>query len=101
VERIGSPHVSAAISVYLLLGFLLAHAYQILVALQPGAIYFQPQAGGAIGPAELLYFSFVTLAKVGYGDAYPVSSPARALCVLESLGGVLYVPVLRPRYGAR
>jgi hypothetical protein len=101
LKRVGAHQVSGAISVYLLLGFIFAQAYEILLVLQPGAIYFQPQAAGAVGPAELLYFSYVTLATVGYGDAYPATSPARALCVLESIVGVLYVAVLIARYVAR
>ena len=98
--RVGTHQVSGALSIYLLTGLLFAQAYEILMFLQPGAIHFAPEAAGAAGPGELLYFSFVTLATVGYGDAYPVTSAARALCVLESIVGVLYVAVLIGRYVA-
>ena len=42
----------------------------------------------------LLYYSFVTLTTVGYGDVTPLSSAARALSNLESLIGVLFPAVL-------
>jgi len=100
-RRVGTHQVSGALSIYLLTGLLFAQAYEILMFLHPGAIYFAPQATGVVGPGELLYFSFVTLATVGYGDAYPVTSAARALCVLESIVGVLYVAVLIARFVGR
>ena len=50
------------------------------------------QADDAYPP--LLYFSFVTLSTVGYGDVTPVLPAARALSNLESLIGVLYPAVL-------
>ena len=93
--------MSGAISVYLLLGILFAQAYEILLLLDPSAIYFDPRSGTAIGPAELLYFSFVTMATVGYGDAFPASPAARALCVVESVIGVLYIAVHVARFVTR
>ena len=41
--------------------------------------------------SELLFYSFITLTTVGYGDITPVSSYARSLAVLEAICGVLYV----------
>ena len=100
--RVGLHQVSGAISVYLLLGILFGQAYEILLLASPGAVYFDPRVvQSGIGPSELLYFSFVTLATVGYGDAFPVSSAARALCVIESVVGVLYIAVLVARFVAR
>jgi hypothetical protein len=55
------------------------------------------------GPEPILhnddfqYYSFVTLATVGYGDIVPVTRPARALSVLEALTGQLYLAILISR----
>ena len=100
-SRVGLHQMSGAISVYLLLGILFAQAYEILLLVDPTAIYFDPRSGTAIGSAELLYFSFVTLATVGYGDAFPASPSGRALCMLESVVGVLYIAVLVARFVTR
>jgi uncharacterized membrane protein len=43
---------------------------------------------------DFLYFSFVTLATLGYGDVAPVSPGARLTAVLQSLLGLLYVSIL-------
>jgi hypothetical protein len=42
-------------------------------------------------PSELLYFSVITLATVGFGDITPASEAARAITVVEALTGQLYL----------
>jgi voltage-gated potassium channel Kch len=44
-----------------------------------------------------IYFSFITLSTVGYGDITPVSRAARWLAALEAMTGLLYVAVLIAR----
>lgn len=89
--------VMGAIAGYILIGFAWAIAYQLLVYRVPGAIHV---AGAAITdgpwqqPNQLLYFSFVTLTTVGYGDMNPVSPVVRSLAVAEALVGQLYVAIL-------
>ena len=48
-------------------------------------------------PSHLIYFSFVTLTTVGYGDIVPVHPIARSLCNLESIIGQLYPATLLAR----
>src|SRR5580658_8343866 len=55
-----------AINVYLLLGLVWASLYLAIDAFYPGAIQFGNHA--ADRQTELLYFSFVTLSTIGYGD---------------------------------
>jgi Ion channel len=42
-------------------------------------------------PSDLLYFSVITLATVGFGDITPVNEVARAISVVEALTGQLYL----------
>ncbi len=44
-----------------------------------------------------MYFSFVTLATLGYGDIVPRTEVARGLAVLEGVGGQLFLAVLVAR----
>lgn len=46
---------------------------------------------------EFLYFSFTVLTSTGFGDLSPLSPPARSLCIVEQLGGVLFVSILIAR----
>lgn len=87
--------IQGAIAVYLLLGIGWAHAYQIVNAVNPGA--FVVQTGTPSTVSEWLYFSFVTLTTVGFGDIVPTARSARMLAVGEALTGQLYLAVLIAR----
>ncbi len=41
-----------------------------------------------------MYFSFVTLATVGYGDVKPTNPGVGGLCVAEALVGQLYLAIM-------
>jgi len=43
---------------------------------------------------EFIYFSFVTLTTLGYGDISPVSPLARSLAYLEAIFGQIYIAIL-------
>ena len=46
---------------------------------------------------DWIYFSYVTLTTVGYGDITPVLPIARTLAVGEALAGQLYLAVMIAR----
>ncbi len=77
---------------YLLLGFIWAHAYELVALWHPGAF-----AGAVDGSLPWTYYSFVTLTTVGYGDITPVHPLARAVAVLEALTGQLYLAIMLAR----
>jgi voltage-gated potassium channel Kch len=87
--------IQGAVAAYLLLGLSWALAYE-LVALRVGQAF----SGAGLGAAErtsFIYFSFVTLTTVGYGDITPVHPVARSLAVAEALTGQLYPAILLAR----
>lgn len=43
---------------------------------------------------DAIYFSFVTITTLGYGDIYPVTVPARIMVVLEVLIGLLLLVIM-------
>ena len=47
--------------------------------------------------ALCVYFSFVTLATLGYGDILPATPIARGLAVFEAIFGQLYLAVMVAR----
>ena len=101
-SRVGRQQIFGAISVYLLLGILFTQLYEILIYIQGNAIYFDPSRfpEETVGTSQVLYYSFVTLATVGYGDVSPFTPAARALSVFESLVGVMYIAILIARFVA-
>jgi hypothetical protein len=97
--------INGALCGYLLLGAIWANAYGMIELLAPGAFMENVKvAAGVQGefgePGRLfprLYYSFITLTSVGYGDIVPVATAARALSVLEALVGQIYMIVLVSR----
>jgi Ion channel len=80
--------ITGAICVYLLLGMMFAFAYGAVAALGSGAFFHQ----GIDGTRALrVYFSYVTLATLGYGDYTPAGNLGHALAVVEALLGQLYL----------
>ena len=80
--------VTGAVCVYILIGLLFVYAYGV-IALASSADFF---AQGTDGTRSLrLYFSFVTLATLGYGDYTPAHELGRTLSVVEALFGQLYL----------
>lgn len=80
--------VTAAVCVYLVFGMFFASLAYAVSALS-GEPYFAGKT--TAGSSDYLYFSYVTLATVGYGDYVPALPAGRALSVLEALMGQLYL----------
>jgi hypothetical protein len=107
-RRIRNNEIYGAISVYLLIGILFAEVYLLLLAWQPSALYFDPGRFAApqiIGDrlytrsaGDILYYSFVTLGTVGYGDVTPSSPLARSLSLIEAVIGIMYVATMIARF---
>ena len=88
-----------SINGYLLIGILGAVLLAIAETTQrfffhinTGAINFAGDA--AAGFHDYLYFSFVTLTTLGYGDITPVSALAKSLTVVIAISGQLYLTIL-------
>jgi len=85
---INAETIYGAVSVYLLIGVVWSFGYGLINALVPGSFH--------VGTGELntLYYSFVTLTTLGYGDIRPISTFARSAAVVEAIIGILYIAIL-------
>lgn len=88
--------VFGAVAVYLLLGLAWTFAYSLTDLLRPGSFTLQSAAGENRFVA-FIYYSFVTLSTVGYGDIAPVNPLARSLATAEALTGQLFPAILIAR----
>jgi Ion channel len=96
---VDAEHIYAALSVYLLGGVCFGVLHWAIENAWPGS-FGEVGAGGTGAGFSLptaIYFSFVTLATLGYGDVVPKSEMARGVAVLEAVGGQLYVAVMIAR----
>lgn len=96
--RVTAETLWAGINIYLLFGMLFAFLYGAVLALYPGAF-----AGGILendgqGVAQsMVYYSFVTMTTLGYGDITPKIHVAATLAYVQALIGQLYVAILIAR----
>jgi len=86
-------HLYAALSAYLLAGIFFGIFYWVLEHVGPGT--FAAPAG--FSRMSAIYFSFVTLATLGYGDIVPRTDVARGLAIVEGVGGQLFLAVMVAR----
>ncbi len=98
-EKVNLTIIISSINGYLLIGILgavlLAMAeilQKFLYHLDTGAINFA--WGTAQGFHDFLYFSFVTLTTLGYGDVTPVSAVAKSVTLFIAVTGQLYLTIL-------
>jgi hypothetical protein len=91
-------HLYAALSAYLLAGIFFGVFYWVLERTWSGSFAVPGEgAQGHFSLAAAIYYSFVTIATLGYGDIVPRSEVARGLAIMEAVAGQLYLAVMIAR----
>jgi hypothetical protein len=96
-RRLTSDSIFATIVVYVLVALFFARLYVLLIGWDPLAFDLPVPAAERtphLLQTDLMYFSLITLATVGYGDILPVSEAARMLAVIEAIIGQFYIAVV-------
>jgi len=95
-KRVTQDTLVSAACVYLLTGLIFAFAYMWIQIDVPSA--FTANTGeNFVELSNLIYFSFVTLTTLGYGDITPVAGMARSFAILEAIFGVMYLATIISR----
>jgi hypothetical protein len=94
-EQVLLEVVLAATSLYLVLGSLYTPIYGLIELIEPNS--FVIASGAELNWQRLLYYSYVTLTTVGYGDITPVKFYAQSFAAFEAITGVLYTVILLSR----
>ena len=95
-REIDQESLAAAAAVYLLFGIACGGLYAALSVWAPGGLVF----AGVSGVPDLhdhVYFSFVVLTTIGFGDVVPSDALHRSLAMLEGIAGVFYLAVVISR----
>lgn len=87
-----SDRILAGVAGYILLGMFWANFFMLMGESDPTSILNQV-SGGPTTKAEELYYSFVTITSLGYGDIVPVSPMAKVVATFAGLSGVLYTAI--------
>jgi hypothetical protein len=93
-RRVTYETILGALCAYVLLGLLFAFLYLAVADIRSGPFFAQP---GPHAQSEFLYFSFVALTTLGFGDLSPSVGLPQALTVLEALIGNIFLVTLVAR----
>ena len=98
-RRVTADTIVSAVTVYLMLGIAFGTLYAIILRYRPAALH-TPAAmtpGGAAPWTDAMYFSFVTLTTLGYGDITPAWPVLRMIAALEAAVGPIYLTIVVAR----
>ncbi|WP_420435402.1 potassium channel family protein [Candidatus Poriferisocius sp.] len=82
--------IAASACAYLLIGYSFASLYMLIDRIAADAFL---SSGEALTPESAVYFSFVTLTTLGFGDLTPAASSGRTLVTLEAMSGQFYIAI--------
>jgi len=91
-ERIFIDEIIGTFNIYLIMGYVWSYIYILVELVSPGSFH-PPTPEDALG-IRFIYFSFITLTTVGFGDTVPVSPMAQMLVIFEAIMGQFYVAVV-------
>jgi len=91
-KKVTKEIIYAAVVVYLLLALLWAFAYLTLDYFYPNSFTFHEISSPNF--YRYLYFSFVTITTLGYGDVSPLTQKAGSLVILKAVTGQIYLVVI-------
>lgn len=87
-ERVTFATIAGALCVYLLVGQFYAVLYPLIALVMRRPFFVETHAGS---PVDYLYFSFVTMTTVGYGDLTAGTNVGKIAAVTEAVIGQLYL----------
>lgn len=96
--------IAGAVAAYMLMGVLWGSLYFLIDLASPGAFNFAtfpPPTDAHALAGKLVYFSFITLTSVGYGDILPAHPAVQTLAMLEAIVGQLFPAILVARLVAQ
>src|SRR5262249_51350571 len=90
--------IIGAVLLYLNIGRIFVALFCYVALLKPDALVgLQPLKDNYAAAGDLIYFSFITLTSVGYGDIVLLHPFARGLANVEAIIGQLYPATLLAR----
>ncbi len=90
-KEISAIEFIEAVNIYFFLGIIGSILLSVVYWMNPNAF----STGESLtAPADLIYFSFVTLTSLGYGDISPVDPIARSISIFLSFSGQIYIAMI-------
>ena len=97
-KYVNAKVILESINGYLLLGIMFTLIVAVIMSFSPAAYKF-PEGmlfteKNTNNLSNYLYYTFITMTTVGYGDVLPTAPAARSLATLISVSGQLYIAII-------
>ncbi len=89
-DRIGLNEVFASVAGYLILGIIVSPFFFLIEQTLPNAFTLPHDAEFY----DFIYFSYITLTTIGFGDISPVHHIAKSFTIVAGIFGQLYLTIL-------
>jgi hypothetical protein len=93
-DEISLNRIVGAICIYLMLGVIWSIGYSVLNIVEPGSFKGLTELADPAWNSDWIYYSFVTITTLGYGDITPLTQSAKTLSFAEAIVGQFYIAVL-------
>ncbi len=99
--RVSVETLRGVVSAYFMVALLFAYIYYLIEFINPNSFLLPHLTTGIFSYAEdlsqLLYFSFITLLTIGYGDIVPTQVHSQTAVIIEGIIGQFYIAILVAR----
>ena len=98
IRQVTADLIYGSINVYLLVGLAFAFLHALIEFIHPGSISgLESLSIEDTTVMPFIYYSFVTMTTLGYGDLSPVTGPAASAAYVEAIFGQLYIAIMIAR----
>ncbi|MEM6688228.1 MAG: potassium channel family protein [Planctomycetota bacterium] len=92
VDEVDGDTLLGAACAYMLIGLFFASLFMLFYSIDPACMSLSSEKNES--STRLVYFSFITLTTVGYGDVVPTSSVTRMLAAYEAIIGQAFMAII-------
>ncbi len=93
-EGVTGNRLIGAVCVYLLFGIAISILNVVILQFLPGSFNGLDSGGSAGSGTNMIYYSFVTMSTLGYGDIVPARPLARGVAYMAAVAGQFYIAIL-------
>jgi voltage-gated potassium channel len=98
--KVNLETLRGVICAYFMVGFAFAYIYYLIEYVNPGSFHLIERVSTFAYNqylSEMLYFSFITLLTIGFGDITPLKDVAQTATIIEGIIGQFYIAILVAR----
>jgi voltage-gated potassium channel Kch len=97
-KKVSPTVILESINAYLMIGLVFSIMVALMMVVNSGSFSFSNLNAGTVSPDtlnhQIIYYTFITLTTVGYGDVVPITSEAKSLAMMICVTGQLYIAVV-------